>query len=133
MKKGGTMRTIAMGLILSVTLFSVYQPQAQAMLVPTSQSEIREDSQPTTPTLQRQSDLQTVQKTLESKILRARLHQLGLSDAEISNRINRLSDTQLHQMASQIRTVNPAGDGIIIGLLVVVLLVVLIIYLVKRI
>lgn len=95
-----------------------------AMLVPTG---IRAEASRST----RSTDLRTIQKTLESKMIRARLHQLGLSDSEIQQRLSRMSDPEVHQFASQIRAVRPAGD-VIVGILVIVLLVVLIIYLVKR-
>jgi hypothetical protein len=79
------------------------------------------------------ADQKTIQTTLESKAIRDRLHALGLSDAEIQYRLSRLSESQKHQLASQIRALNPAGDGIIVGLLVIVVLVLLIIFLAKRI
>ena len=101
-------------------------PRAEASLVPAPLTQ-------TGQTVNSNEDAQTIQKTLESKVLRAKLHSLGLSDAEINSRLSRLSDAQRHQLASQIRAVNPAGDGLIIGLLVVVVLVLLIIYLFKRI
>ena len=101
------------------------QMSAQAMLIPAAQVETQQIST-------RSADLQTIQKTLESKILGERLHAMGLSDAEIQTRLSRLSDEQVHQLASQIHAVHPAG-GLLIGILVVVVLVLLVIYLFKRI
>jgi hypothetical protein len=46
-------------------------------------------------------DAPMVQKTLEAKILRQRLRELGLSDREIGTRMKRLSDEQIHQLASR--------------------------------
>jgi ribose 1,5-bisphosphokinase PhnN len=57
----------------------------------------------------RAADRQAVQKTLESKILRQRLHELGLSDKEIQARLEKLSARQIHQLASRIDVLNPGG------------------------
>jgi len=119
------MKTIVYTLVLSVTLATAMQYRAEAMLVPSNLVQAGQGASSS-------ADTQTIQKTLESKALRGKLHALGLSDAEIQSRLSRLSDEQKHQLASQIRAVNPAGDGLIIGLLVVVVLVLLIIYLIKR-
>src|SRR5438128_2008853 len=112
-------------LIVSVSWLGFAQPRAEAMLVPSTavQSPGKTD---------RSADLQTVQTALESKAIRGKLHALGLSDGEIQSRLSRLSEAQIHQLASQIRAVNPAGDGFIFGLLVLVVLVLLIIFLAKR-
>ena len=119
------MKSICLTLVLSVTCLATLQPRAEAMLVPASAITINAQTD-------RPADLQTIQKTLESKILREKLHALGLSDTEIQARLSRLSDSEVHQLASQIKGVNPAG-GILIGLLIAVVLVLLIIYLLKRI
>ena len=76
-------------------------------------------------------DLQTVQKILENKIVRQRLEDFGLTSEEINARLTRLSDDQLHQLATQIDAITPGGDGlgIIVALLVIAILVVLLIYL----
>jgi len=83
------------------------------------------------PQFDRSQDIKTIQATLESKILRQKLHALGLSDTEVQARLSKMSDAEVHQMASQIRSVHPAGD-VLVGVLVIVLLVILIIFLVKR-
>ena len=119
------LKSIALSLVFTVTSTLCLQNNAHAMLVPANQVEAA-------PSVDRETDLKTIQTTLESKVLRAKLHAMGLSDAEIDSRVSKLSDTQVHQLASQIRAVHPAG-GLIIGLLVLVVLVLLIIYLIKRI
>lgn len=127
-RKSGFMwfRAIAGTLILSTFWLGVAQPKAEAMLVPSTA--MRPDNSGNN----RTADMATIQKTLESQMLRDKLHALGLSDAEIQTRLSRLSDTQMHQLALQIRAVNPGGD-LLIGLLVAVVLILLIIYLLKRI
>jgi hypothetical protein len=118
------LKSIAVFLVMTVSFLSIAQPRAQAMLAPA-------DTVQQSPQVDRKADLKTIQTTLESKIVRERLHALGLSDEEIQSRLTRLSDAQIHQLASQIRSINPAGEWVI-GLLVVVVLVLLIIYLIKR-
>ena len=82
----------------------------------------------------RAADVKTVQKALENKLVRQRLKDLGLNDREIESRVSRLSDEQVHQLATHIHSLSPAGDSLVIpGILVLVLVVLLIIYLVKRI
>ncbi len=119
------LRSFAVFLALTVGLLPVAQTNAQAMLAPayTVQS---------APAFDRNQDLKAIQGTLESKILREKLHRLGLSDDEIQSRLSRMSDAEVHQLASQIRAVQPAGD-LLIGLLVAGVLILLIIYLFKRI
>ena len=88
-----------------------------------------------TPVARRQADLQKVQKLLESKLVRARLHAMGLNDHEIDSRVTQLSDAELHQVAQRIDKMHAAGAdpvGFLIGVLVVGILVLLFIYLAKR-
>jgi hypothetical protein len=124
-RKSLSTRFIAITLVLALISVMASPPPAQAMLAPARLAQ-------SSPAVDRSADLQTIQKTLESKVLVGRLHALGLSDAEIQSRLSRLSDAQRHQLASQIRAVNPAGD-LLIGILVLVVLVLLIIFLIKRI
>ena len=103
--------------------------EGRAMLVPADLAA------PQAAAAARQADLFKIQKSLENKIVRQRLADIGLSDSEIQKRLNSLSDKDVHQLASRIDSIAPGGDdgaGVIIGLLLVVLLVVLIIYLIKR-
>jgi hypothetical protein len=119
-----SIQSLALFLILSVTAVTSLQISAEAMLAPASAVSGGE--------VNRAADIATIQKTLESKIIRQKLHAMGLSDPEIDTRLSRLSDQQVHQLASQIRAVHPAGDAVVY-ILVVVILVLLVIYLFKRI
>jgi len=74
----------------------------------------------------RASDLGKIQKTLESKIIRERLRQLGFTADEIQGRIDRLGDEQIHQWALRMDTVKVGGDaglGVIVILLALLLVV----------
>jgi hypothetical protein len=109
------------------TLTYACPPNAAAMVAPT-------DVVTTQDPAQRQQDLKKIQTLLESKVVRHRLVMMGLNDSEIESRLNQMSDQELHQVASRIDKVHPAGDGagLIITVLLVGILVLLFIYLAKR-
>ena len=80
----------------------------------------------------RNADLATLQKTLEQKMVKERLANLGLAADEVQARLGQLSDQQLHNVAQQLDTLKVGGDGgigIVIGILVIAILVVLLIQL----
>jgi len=111
-------------MIVSVTSLSVLPQPGQAMLVPTHEMV-------STTVVNRLEDMQTLQKTLESKMIQKKLLAMGLKPAEVQQRISKMSDSQVHQMASQIRALNPGG--LVVEILVAVALIVLILFLIKRI
>ena len=76
---------------------------------------------------QRQTDINKIQRFLESEIVQKRLKALGYSSEEISKRLNSLSDEELHQFASRVDQLRIAGDSglsVIVTLLVIAILVV---------
>ena len=82
----------------------------------------------------RREDLEKLQTVLELKIVRQRLEDIGLTPDEINARLSRLSDHQLHELATKVEAMIPAGDalGIVIALLVIAILVVILIYLLNH-
>ena len=117
-------------LAIVTTLAMTLPPQGWAMLAPS-------DLINPTPSASasRAADLKTIQATLESKIIRQRLSEFKLTPEQVNQRMSQLSDAQVHQVATQIRTMNPGGDGglgILIALLVIGILVLLFVYLFKR-
>ncbi len=112
-------------LIITTTLVCSLKTESLAMLVP---AEIPAG----TSNPMRSSDLKTIQGALESKILRERLKQYGLSESEINSRLANMSDKEVHQFASKIHTVSPGGDFTVIGILVFIVLILFIVYLAKR-
>jgi len=116
-------------LMIATTLAMALPPEVSAMLAPAGVSNTRPDISAT-----RAADLKTIQTALESKMIRQRLHEFKLSPEQINQRLSQLSDAQIHQMATQIRTVNPGGGaiGLFIGLGVLVIIVLLIVWLVRR-
>ena len=83
----------------------------------------------------REVDELKVRRALENKIVAGRLMGHGLTSDEVSAKLNRMSDEQVHQMASLADKIPAGGDaglGIVIALLVIVALVLLIVFLFKR-
>jgi hypothetical protein len=77
----------------------------------------------------RQADMATIQKTLESTVVKQRLMDYGLSSEEAVARINKLSDEQVHQFASRLDSLQAGADDgvdVVVFILLVTLIVVLI-------
>ncbi len=76
----------------------------------------------------RKADMASIQKTLESTVIRQRLMDYGLSPEEAMARINTLPDEQVHQFAAQLDSLQAGADGVdaLIFLLLVAIIVVLI-------
>jgi hypothetical protein len=81
----------------------------------------------------RAADLARIQTALESKIVRQTLMDYGLSPEETMARVNRLSDGQINQFATNTDALQAGGDGgsLLVGLVIVALLVVLLVYLLE--
>ncbi len=77
----------------------------------------------------RTSDLRTIQKILESKLIKERLGELGFTPEEIQGKLDRLSDDQIHEAAVKIDESKVGGDavlGIGVGILALLILVLII-------
>ncbi len=78
----------------------------------------------------RPSDLRKIQKVLEMKMVVERLKELSFTPKEIQERLDQLSDEQLHQLALHLDELQVGGDaGWVIVFLLIAILVVLILYL----
>ncbi|MBI5212755.1 MAG: PA2779 family protein [Nitrospirae bacterium] len=79
----------------------------------------------------RAMDMEKIQKTLETKMIRERLEKLGFTQEEINKRLGQLSDQQIHQLTLQLDDLKVGSDGlgIVIALLVIAILVVLLLQL----
>jgi hypothetical protein len=76
----------------------------------------------------RKADVATIQKTLESTVVKQRLMDYGLSSEEAMARVSNLSDEQVHQFAAQLNSLQAGADGadaVIFVLLVVILVIVI--------
>jgi len=78
----------------------------------------------------RTADIATLQKALESKVVRHRLTELGFSAEEVEARIAYADDAELRQLAMHSENLMAGGGG---GILVTILLVVLLVILIQRI
>jgi hypothetical protein len=119
-------RGIAMMLVVVMGLVSLV-PRVEASFVPSDQS---------ASSASRQMDMATIQKALEQKLVKERLKDLGYTEEEIKARLDRLSDAEVHSLASQLDALMPAGDGFeaaVIILLVLVLVVLVLLVMGKRI
>jgi len=118
-------------ILVATTFVTIWFPQeSKAMLAPAVLPTLESNSG-----LNRNEDLQRVQRVLESKVVQQRLEDLGLTQKEIHDRLAMLSDDQLHQIANQIDAQMPGGDAglsILVTVLVIAVLVVLFLYLVRR-
>lgn len=128
----GAQRAMWTFLLLLVVVGIGFVPsKSLAMVAPPGDSMVS----PSKSGFDRAQDLQTVQAVLEHKVVRQRLLELGLTDEEIDGRLNRLSDAQLHQAATQINSLLPGGSidgalGTILTVLLIILVVVVILILI---
>jgi hypothetical protein len=111
-------RAIAMMLVVVMGLVGLV-PRVDASFVPSAQSP---------ESLSRQEDMATIQRTLENKLVKERLKDLGYTEEEIKARLDRLSDAEVHSLASQLDSLMPAGswEAVLVVILLVAILVVLI-------
>lgn len=87
------------------------------------------------PSVDRNVEMATIQKTLETEVIRQRLEDLGLSSSEVLTKLSTLTDEQVHQLASRIDAVQAGGHGGSINastLIIILLLVLLILILVEN-
>ncbi len=109
-------RILALYLSIAVTALST-PGHVWAMFVPSAD-----------PSHIRAEDMQRVRAVLESKAVGQRLVDLGLSPEEAMSRLSLLSDEQLHQLAVNLDSLQPGGDGVgaVIFLLLVAIVVVVV-------
>lgn len=114
-------KSMAFAMILVMTMVG-FVPRVEAGFIPNDQVYQGMDQK------EYDRDLDTVRSALENKVITQRLSDLGYSADEIKDRMGQLSPDELHELASNIKNVDVAGDGVgfIVGVLIVVALVLLI-------
>ena len=124
-------RPLASYLIAALLAISTLAGPAEAMLLP-APSDTPHAGQSALSS-ERAADIAKIQKVLETKELQQRLQDYGLTPEETAARIDKLSDEQLHRLASNLDSVQAGGDilGFVLGVVIIALLVVLIIYLLE--
>jgi len=78
----------------------------------------------------RGEELSRIQRALETQIVQSQLEAYGLTAEESRERLQGLSDEQIHLMAQASDRVLAGGDGggVVVAVLVIILLVLLILY-----
>jgi hypothetical protein len=116
-KEGLLARRITIILIILMSLLSLV-PRVEAAFIPSGESQTE---------MMRDQDMQIIKKALENKLITQRLQDLGFSDQEIQDRMDQLSDQEVHNLATQIDSVSQGGIfGVVIAVLVIVILVLVI-------
>ena len=82
----------------------------------------------------RAEEIKKIQAALENKLVRAKLSAYGLSADEITRKLDRMTDEQIHLLAQASDDILAGGNGVglAIGILLIILLVVLIVKLMDR-
>ncbi len=116
------MRYVALYLVFAMFVIAI-TPRVEAGMVP---SEIIQ-----TALTDRAADIERIQRFLEMKVVKDRLESLGYTSEEIRQRLDGLTDHQIHQLAQQIDAIRVGGDGlgVVVALLVIVILVLVILHL----
>jgi hypothetical protein len=115
-------------LVAALIAISTFAGPAEAMFVPAAPPQNTTDAAAV-----RAADMAKIQAALESKVLRQRLMDYGLSPEEAVSRLNTLSDEQVHQFAARTDSLQAGGDpgGFLVGLMVLALLVVILVFLLE--
>jgi hypothetical protein len=84
--------------------------------------------------INREEDIRTIQRALESKIVQEKLKAYGLSKEEIEKKLSEMDDQQIHILAKASEKVLAGGDGLgtVIALLVIAILVVILLKLLNK-
>jgi len=82
----------------------------------------------------RAGEIKKIQVALENELVRAKLSAYGLSSDEVNQKLDQMSDEQIHLLAQASDDLLAGGNGVglAIGILVIILLVVLIIKLMDK-
>jgi len=113
-------------LVVALLAISTFAGPADAMFVPAAPHQDMTESMAVS--TGRAADLAKIQMAFESKILQQKLMDYGLSPEETMARVDKLSDEQIHQLATNTDSLQAGGDGV--GVLIFLLLVAIIVVLV---
>ncbi len=124
------MKSLAAYLVAALLAISCSAGPAEAMYLPAMPAQ----GAPAQTALDRAADLARIRTALESKIVRQKLMDYGLSPEDTLARINGLSDSQIHELATHTDSIQAGGDpaDIFFGLIVVALLVVVLVFLLQH-
>lgn len=123
-------RFVIMILILSTFVpASIISTSANASLVESSM--VGEDGKILTP---REIDELKVKRVLENKLVKAKLTGSGLTAGEVAYKMDKMTDREIHQLASLSDKIPAGGNavGFVVGVLAITILVLVILYLAKK-
>ncbi len=122
-------RPLAICLIVALMELSTFAGPAEAMIVPLQQQDAVSGSSG-----DRAADLARIQTALESKMIRQKLMDYGLSPEEAMTKVGGLSGEEIHELAVHTDAVQAAGDPFdaFVGIIVVALLVVVLVLLIQH-
>jgi hypothetical protein len=125
-------KPLAVYLIAALIALSTFAGPAEAMFISAAPPQTLADAVQTSGG--RAADLARIQTTLESRIIRQKLMDYGLSPEETLARVNKLSDRQIHEFAAHTDSIQAGSDGgdVVVSLVVIALLVVLLVFLLKH-
>lgn len=111
----------------ALIILSTFASPAEAMFLPAAPQALAVQA------AGRPADLGVIQRTLESKTIEQRLTDYGLSPGKAMEKINGLSDEQVHRLAADISAIQAGGRGggidnntVIIILLLVLLIIIIV-------
>ncbi|PIU42242.1 MAG: hypothetical protein COS99_01165 [Candidatus Omnitrophica bacterium CG07_land_8_20_14_0_80_42_15] len=70
-------------------------------------------------------DKEIINSFLEQELVVKKLTDMGLSKEEISSRLDKLSDTQIHALAMKVERIKAGGDGWVILIVIIALIAVI--------
>jgi len=103
-------------LVMALLTISTLAGPAEAMYVPTAPLQHGDAA---SMAVDRAADLATIQSALETRMVSRKLMDYGLSPEEAMARVSKLSDEQIHQLATHSDSLQAGGDGggFLVGLL----------------
>ncbi len=130
-RKSFYVKPLVLYLIIALLVISSLAGPAEAMYV--SPAPNHEASGQTAGSLERAADLVRIQAAIESRIVRQKLIDYGLSPADALTRVDKLSNEQLHVFATHTDSIQAGSDGLdlFFGLVAVALLVVVLVLLLQ--
>ncbi len=125
-------KSVAVYLIAALLAASTFAGPAEAMFVPALP--LQDAGLAVNMPGDRAADLDSIQTALESKMVRQKLLDYGLSPQEAMARVKGLSDSQIHELAAHMNTVQAGGDpaDAFFGIIIVAMLVVVLIFLLQH-
>jgi len=130
-QRSGYAQPLALYLIMALIALSTFSGPAEAMYVSAAPYHAMADHAGRS--FERAADLAKIQAAIESRIVRQKLMDYGLSPADAMARVEKLSDEQIHVLASHTDSLQAGSDGVdvLFGLVIVALLVVVLVFLLQ--